>query len=61
MANSHLKWPTVELPVPFERILDVDAVIVAHTHLDHWDDAAKSLIPKRVVRYLCSMIKMPTS
>ncbi|WP_431824741.1 MBL fold metallo-hydrolase [Burkholderia sp. F1] len=45
-ANSHLKWPTVELPVPVEQILDVNAVIVTHTHLDHWDDAARSLIPK---------------
>ncbi|RQS72633.1 MBL fold metallo-hydrolase [Burkholderia sp. Bp8963] len=45
-ANSHLKWPTVELPLPVEQIVDVDAVIVTHTHLDHWDDAARSSIPK---------------
>ncbi|KER72393.1 MBL fold metallo-hydrolase [Burkholderia cepacia] len=45
-ANSHLNWPTVELPLPVDQILDVDAIIVTHTHLDHWDDGAKSLIPK---------------
>lgn len=47
--------------MPLDRIFDVDAVIVTHTHLYRWNDAAKSLIPKRVFRYLCSMIKMPTS
>jgi len=45
-TNSHLNWPTVELPLPVDQILDVDAIIVTHTHLDHWDDGAKSLIPK---------------
>ncbi|WP_321938013.1 MBL fold metallo-hydrolase [Paraburkholderia sp. J8-2] len=47
-ANSHLFWPTVELPISVEQILDVDAIIVTHTHLDHWDDGAKSLIPKNL-------------
>ncbi|KAF9079173.1 hypothetical protein BGX27_006889, partial [Mortierella sp. AM989] len=26
----------------------VDAVIVSHTHLDHWDDAAQELLPKGI-------------
>jgi L-ascorbate metabolism protein UlaG (beta-lactamase superfamily) len=38
--------PTAALPLSIAEILDVDAVIVSHTHADHWDDAAKSLIPK---------------
>lgn len=46
--NSHLNNPTVELVVPMQEILDVDAVIVTHTHADHWDEAAKSLIPKQL-------------
>lgn len=45
-ANSHVRWPTVELPVPMDEILDVDAVIVTHTHPDHWDEAAQALVPK---------------
>jgi L-ascorbate metabolism protein UlaG (beta-lactamase superfamily) len=44
--NDHLMNPTVELPIPMADILDVDAVIVTHDHLDHWDEAAKQLIPK---------------
>jgi L-ascorbate metabolism protein UlaG (beta-lactamase superfamily) len=38
--------PTADLPLSVAEILDVDAVIVSHTHADHWDDAAKSPIPK---------------
>lgn len=45
-ANSHLANPLVELPVPIAHLLDVDAIIVTHTHPDHWDDAAKNLVPK---------------
>ena len=44
--NSHVANPTVDLPLPMSEILDVDAVIVTHTHQDHWDDAAKAAIPK---------------
>jgi L-ascorbate metabolism protein UlaG (beta-lactamase superfamily) len=36
--RSHLRNPTVELPMSVEDVLKgVDAVIVTHTHLDHWD------------------------
>jgi L-ascorbate metabolism protein UlaG (beta-lactamase superfamily) len=45
-VNSHTPNPTVALPVSLRELLDVDAVIVTHTHLDHWDDAAKQLVPK---------------
>ncbi|MBU5638962.1 MBL fold metallo-hydrolase [Geomonas sp. Red69] len=45
-VNGHLRNPLVDLPVPVETLLDVDAVIVTHTHLDHWDEAAKNQIPK---------------
>jgi L-ascorbate metabolism protein UlaG (beta-lactamase superfamily) len=44
--NSHLSNPLVDLPAPVGEIVDVDAVIVTHTHLDHWDDAAKDALPK---------------
>jgi L-ascorbate metabolism protein UlaG (beta-lactamase superfamily) len=44
--NSHLSNPLVGLPAPISEIIDVDAVIVTHTHLDHWDDTAKDSLPK---------------
>jgi L-ascorbate metabolism protein UlaG (beta-lactamase superfamily) len=36
----------VELPVDVKTLLDADAVIVTHTHDDHWDQAAIELIAK---------------
>jgi L-ascorbate metabolism protein UlaG (beta-lactamase superfamily) len=45
--RSELRNPLVELPMPAEDVVaGVDAVIVTHTHLDHWDDAAQAAIPK---------------
>jgi L-ascorbate metabolism protein UlaG (beta-lactamase superfamily) len=44
--NSHIANPVVDLPIPMDEILDVDAVIVTHVHTDHWDDAAIKLVPK---------------
>lgn len=44
--NSHLRNPTVDLPMQMDEILDVDAVIVTHTHPDHWDEVAVNSIPK---------------
>jgi L-ascorbate metabolism protein UlaG (beta-lactamase superfamily) len=45
-ANSHLANPLVGLPVPLSELLDVDAVVVTHLHADHWDDAARRLVPR---------------
>lgn len=47
-VNRHLANPTVALTIPMEEILSVDAVIVTHTHPDHWDEAAKALVPKQL-------------
>lgn len=45
--RSHLRNPLVELPFSTDDLIKgVDAVIVTHTHLDHWDDAAQKLLPK---------------
>lgn len=45
--RSELRNPLVELPMSAEEVLaGVDAVIVTHTHLDHWDDAAQQMLPK---------------
>ncbi|KAG9067674.1 hypothetical protein KI688_011261 [Linnemannia hyalina] len=47
--RSHLRNPMIELPMPVEDVMEgVDAVIVSHTHLDHWDDAAQELLPKGI-------------
>ena len=30
--------PMVDLPIPMDQILkNLDAVIITHTHIDHWD------------------------
>ncbi|WP_263077362.1 MBL fold metallo-hydrolase [Moraxella nasicaprae] len=47
--NSHLRSPLVELPMPVSEIIKgVDAVIVTHTHEDHWDETAQKAIPKHL-------------
>ena len=49
-ANTHrsgLRNPFTPLPIPVEELLaGVDAVILTHTHLDHWDEAAQKALPK---------------
>lgn len=44
--------PLVSLPTSIEDIINVDAVIVTHLHLDHWDDAAKEALPKEIKIYV---------
>jgi len=47
--RSHLRNPTVELPMSVEDVLKgVDAVIVTHTHLDHWDGDKHQQLPKGI-------------
>ncbi|WP_423800991.1 MBL fold metallo-hydrolase [Neobacillus sp. SAB-20_R2A] len=46
-AANKFRNPLVELPLPIETILhDIDAVILTHSHRDHFDDAAIKTIPK---------------
>ena len=45
-ARSELRNPLVDLPMPVGDVLKADAVILTHLHADHWDDAAKTLIPR---------------
>ena len=45
-AMSHLRNPLVPLPFPVADLAAADAVIVTHTHIDHWDDAAQKMLPK---------------
>ena len=47
--RSELRNPLTPLPMPVEEILrGVDAVILTHTHLDHWDEAAQRALPKDI-------------
>lgn len=47
--NSKLRNPLIELPMPAKDVLKgVDAVIVSHTHLDHWDGGDHRFIPKAI-------------
>jgi L-ascorbate metabolism protein UlaG (beta-lactamase superfamily) len=42
--------PLVPLPIPAEEVLrGVDAVLVTHTHRDHWDATAAELVPKETI------------
>ena len=45
-ARETIRNPMVELPCAVETLLDVDAIIVTHTHDDHWDRTAAELIAK---------------
>jgi L-ascorbate metabolism protein UlaG (beta-lactamase superfamily) len=41
--------PLVALPIPASEVLGgVEAVIVTHTHSDHWDASAERLLPKHL-------------
>jgi L-ascorbate metabolism protein UlaG (beta-lactamase superfamily) len=45
--------PLTELPVSIDEIIhNVDAVIVTHLHLDHFDDAAKKALPKAIKMFV---------
>ncbi len=44
IPNKNLN-PTVDLPLPIKQITNgLDAILVTHTHLDHFDTAAKKYI-----------------
>ena len=51
-AADDRRIPLVDLPlaeVELEYMLDhIDAVLVTHTHRDHWDDRAAELLPKQL-------------
>ncbi len=40
--------PLVDLPIPVDSIVDCDAVLITHTHRDHFDDIAAKSIPKEI-------------
>lgn len=40
--------PLVELPISIDSIINCDAVVITHTHRDHFDDTAAKLLPKNI-------------
>lgn len=45
--------PLVQLPVSLDDLIkDVEAVIVTHLHYDHFDEAAKEVLPKNVKMFV---------
>ena len=47
--NSEKRIPLIDMAEPVEAVIkDVDAIILTHTHLDHWDQAAQKLLPKDI-------------
>lgn len=51
--NNHLRFPLVDLPNSIMEILkDIDAIIVTHTHLDHWDNYAVENIRKDIPMFV---------
>ena len=47
--NSHLRNPLVGLPMKAEDTFkDVDAIILTHTHEDHWDEGCTKILPKSI-------------
>ena len=53
LERKLMRNPLVELPEPVETILkDVEAIILTHTHLDHWDPVAAKVIPKYITCFV---------
>jgi len=51
--NSQLRNPLIDLPMPAGDVMKgVDAVIVSHTHLDHWDGGDHRFIPKTMTLFV---------
>lgn len=54
IANSanELLNPLVELPVGISELINVDAILVTHTHRDHFDHQAAEILPKHI-QFFC--------
>lgn len=47
--REDMRNPIIDLPMSVDDIIkDVDAVILTHLHLDHYDDIAKEVLPKDI-------------
>ena len=49
LEERKTRLPTRDLPISIEEIVkDIDAVIITHTHVDHWDEYTSKYIPKYI-------------
>ena len=47
------RWPMADLPFePAEIIQNIDAVILTHSHIDHFDEFAAKALPKDIKAYV---------
>jgi len=44
--------PLVSLPISIDQLINVDAVIVTHLHVDHFDEVAKEVLPKAIKMFV---------
>lgn len=42
----------VSLPTSIDQLINVDAVIVTHLHVDHFDEVAKDVLPKAIKMFV---------
>ncbi|MFD1244257.1 MBL fold metallo-hydrolase [Paralysiella testudinis] len=48
-VNSEQRNPLINMGKPIGEVIQgIDAVIVTHTHPDHWDEAAQKALPKNI-------------
>ena len=51
--NSEKRIPLIDMAEPAQDVIKgIDAVILTHTHLDHWDDAAREILPKDIAFFV---------
>jgi len=52
ITRNNFRIPMVDLPIDENQLKRelrmIDAVIVTHTHRDHWDESARKLLPKNI-------------
>jgi L-ascorbate metabolism protein UlaG (beta-lactamase superfamily) len=48
VPHHQARNPMVDLPVSIDELCKVDAILVTHTHADHFDDAAIKALPKDI-------------
>lgn len=49
LDRLNLRIPAIDMAEPAEKVIEgIDAVIVTHTHLDHWDPEAQMILPKNL-------------
>ena len=47
--SKKTRIPMVDLPIYIDEIIkDVEAILVTHTHMDHWDEYTAKYIPKTI-------------